>query len=251
MLSIYLSSGENRYTSLPFGIRHLDLQVARKEAQRCGLLLSHRARREMDRTLFFIFSFVAVYLGALNPEAKRSAFGSCREEMKGFNSTAILWSSFLLKLCMIHGLHQNPSSRRPRIINAQVHRICDFFLLLLQITLSTLHTASFTCGCQHSPFTSANSLSNMSCQTHLLYKKTTSCTKKLFHFRKMCTDESTQCPGRVTQSSLTYTLEQASMSPLQYCQLPWVERMPCWLPFSSGQTKGCFVLNLKIISDFK
>lgn len=43
----------------------------------------------------------------------------------------------------------------------------------------------------------------------------------------------------------------ASMSPLQYCQLPWVERMPFWLPFSSGQTKWCFVLNLKIISDFK
>lgn len=32
IIAIYLSSGKNRYTTLPFGIGHLDLQVARKEA---------------------------------------------------------------------------------------------------------------------------------------------------------------------------------------------------------------------------
>lgn len=102
--AIYLSSDENRYSTLPFGIRHLDLQVARKEAHG-DVDSSWATGQEMDRTLSFFFSFVAVYLRALNPEAKRSAFGSCREEMKGSDGTAILWSSFLFKLCMIHGLH--------------------------------------------------------------------------------------------------------------------------------------------------
>lgn len=143
-------------------------------------LWSHRASREMERTLSFIFSFVALYLGALNPEAKRSAFGSCREEMKGSNSTAILWSSFLFELCMIHGyISISPAEGHGSLMHQSGGYVSDFFLLLLQITLSTLHTANFTCGSQHSPFTSKFSvLQSVMLDAppvqgnHLLYKET-------------------------------------------------------------------------------
>lgn len=69
------------------------------------LLWSHRVSTDTQEVLSFIFNFVAVYLAALNTWAKSSDFGHCREEMKGTNSVAILQSSFLFKLCMIHGLH--------------------------------------------------------------------------------------------------------------------------------------------------
>lgn len=157
---IYLCSGEHIHRTLLFGTRHLILKWPGLKHMKIWMTphWSHSASTDMQGILSFIFNFVAVYLAALNTSVKGSAFGHCREEMKGTNSSfplVLFFVFFFPQLFTIHGLHMFSSNRRTWIISAPAQRRHEWQLSAL-ITNHVVLICSLVCGSvQHSPFTSS------------------------------------------------------------------------------------------------